>query len=804
MQEWCARADLEVHLLDPLAIIGNPRPVPWTPHEGKPNIYCIGRMERRKGNDLFVEMTRWLDKDLFGRAFHVGPPEYLRTGKSSREILESIAQAREVNIGFLPNQGKSGMESIYGRDSVVVLPVRYDSFNLVALEALFSGCPTVVSTAAGVCDYLDERFPSLPYVKLDMKNFYGGVSELRRVLMDYTSYRKRLLERLSSETRNVSDLKLRTFYENAILRASETVVNGPVQIDLEYAEKPQLELIPSRYWARRFTPPVVWQRAKRLIRSPKESIIGLMLKARLFNDAKLAWHAALSLKSKSEFRKINRAPENNLQAIQAKIGLIHSLADSPLFRCNIWRELARLERLRGNELAAVSYELRLMRLLGGDVFGQLRQVMDSLRRNGLHPVVEACEVLYGSHAAKEAAVHNYLMTAYQRGLSSQARDWEFVDDRRKSSARVAIIVSLYRAEPKLRLFLTAIAEQTLVRRGVAELVLVDSGSPSGEYAVAKALFEKHSLNAVYARSRQRETIQSAWNRGIHIARAPYLVFLGVDETLYPEGLDALMRVLDSNPSVDWVMANSLVTEVDEDGLFKRDIMPYDRTGGTKDHAYLETCYLSWVGGMYRKSIHERFGYYDETFRAAGDTEFKNRVLPYINVKFLPSTLGLFLNYPDDRTTASPLAEIEDTRAWYIHRSPGGIRYAFGSREPDEALRLFYAALGYRKSYCKHISSDLEFALCLLRYARNQGSARDLGPIASDLETLIENMRRIDWTDQYFSRLAPAALLATSWRAAARFGRQHARRMPDASPTYKLLNDNRYEQHFWLWRTSSAF
>ena len=76
----------------------------------------------------------------------------------------------------------------------------------------------------------------------------------------------------------------------------------------------------------------------------------------------------------------------------------------------------------------------------------------------------------------------------------------------------------------------------------------------------------------------------------------------------------------------------------------------------------------WVGGMYRKSIHEHFGYYDSTFKVAGDTEFKSRILKFINVAYINENLGIFLNYPDERKSETPLAEIEDLRAWYLYRT----------------------------------------------------------------------------------------------------------------------------------------
>jgi len=300
--------------------------------------------------------------------------------------------------------------------------------------------------------------------------------------------------------------------------------------------------------------------------------------------------------------------------------------------------------------------------------------------------------MYGDPARADEHVYAFLKQAFSRLSGYQAKPFEILDDHRSGEPNVAVIVSLYKAADKLNFFLTALSQQTLVRQDKVELILIDSGSPTNERTVLDAYFKSTPLNFVYARSRERETIQAAWNRGITLARAPYLVFLGVDETLYPEALEILAQELHKDSDVDWVMGNSLVTSVDHAGLYQCDIMPYDRTGAGKDHVYLETCYLSWVGGMYRKSLHDRFGYYDETFGAAGDTEFKSRILPYIKVKFIDRILGLFLNYPDGQTTMSPRAEIEDLRAWYIHRTPGGVRYAFENRPIEEAEALLRTSI----------------------------------------------------------------------------------------------------------------
>ena len=252
------------------------------------------------------------------------------------------------------------------------------------------------------------------------------------------------------------------------------------------------------------------------------------------------------------------------------------------------------------------------------------------------------------------------------------------------------------------------------------------------------------------------------------------------------------------------MADSLVTNVDRDGVYDSDIMPYDRSGYCQDLVYLETCYLSWVGGLYRRSIHERFGYYDETFRAAGDTEFKNRILPHIRSAYVPKMLGVFNNYPEARTTQHPRAEIEDLRAWYLWRTPGGLRYAFDHRPVDEVAALLRKSLNYRKSFCGHLSSDFDIANALAAYLAGRPDAPSWA-VEARRETA-EALRLIRSVELLPANLLPGprgigimAWVTNRVRETRKLGVRHQRlfNLPN-KPVYEVFNDNRHEQHWWSW------
>ncbi|OEO29672.1 hypothetical protein VW23_001920 [Devosia insulae DS-56] len=823
IREWQDRVDREVQYIDPAHFVHAEMPRTQWEGAGKPSLYCVGRSERRKGNDLFIELVRWLNPTSYDKAEQIGPSDY-SNGTSSTYLLESVARLRDLNVPHSPALSPGDLAKRYSQPAIVVLPTRYDTLNLVALEALFSGCPVAISSKAGVCHYLDDAHPHLPYLRLDLDDFYGNVGAMQDLVENYDSHRRALHEALLRDPpRPATPLDMERVYQgilDAPARSSSTRLETR-PVDRSSARPKQnvseassagatyeAEDVPSlgRRVARliRSATPTEWKNHLRpLIRAPRRFLVDRLRQTGYFGDAQYFAMLADAHRVPNRLNNLGKRSERSQNELKDKLRGIYHDSSNLLFRCNFWLDLARVERLRGQDLMAATYELRLLRLLGEDRLGLVPRLVETLEEHGFSREAEGVLAQYADPAAAPERVHALLKERFEQLRHYNEKPWAVVDDRRMGAARVAVIVSLYKAADKLHFFLTALSRQSLVQRGEVEIILVDSGSPTDEKAAFEAFQAEHPLSMVYARSAGRETIQAAWNRGIKLATAPHLVFLGVDETLYPEALEVLADELDKHPETDWVMANSLVTAVDEHGLHKNDIMAYDRRGATKDHVYLETCYLSWVGGMYRKSIHDRFGYYDETFRGAGDTEFKNRLLPHINVRFVDSMLGLFLNYPDGQTTASPMAEIEDSRAWYLHRTAGGVRYAFDARPVEDAEALLRLCTGYRKSYCGHLSTDVEYGSLLADHvlSREPGSALATA-LAPGLHALVEQLRRLEFSPHTTSRRDAIGRMTRAWRTARSWQKEHERAPPELGvrAQYKLSNDNRYEQHSWLWKS----
>jgi glycosyltransferase involved in cell wall biosynthesis len=500
------------------------------------------------------------------------------------------------------------------------------------------------------------------------------------------------------------------------------------------------------------------------------------------------------------YRDLHGMGENSPALLDAKFEKVEQLYHDQLSdRVRLLRELARLASLRGHELLGCAYRVRAIRLLGADVYNDLPHLRRTLVRLQFSAEAEALAAMYEDPAQAPERCQRRLETAlaaHRRPPALTTFD-RFEDHRHAEIPRVAVIVSLYNAADRLPLFLNAIRSQSLLKTKQMEIILIDSGSPADEYGALTQTLANFSLPYLYVRTAVRESIQTAWNRGITLARAPYLSFLGVDEAVTSEALALLADTLDSDPALDWVQGDSLVTEVDHRGSWSRDIMTYDREGFSQNHVYLETCYLSWVGAMYRRSIHDRFGYYDGSFRATGDNEFKCRVLPFIKTQRIPRLLGVFNNYPEVRATGSPVAELEDIRAWYLQRTLGGVRYALKHGDPCEVEKLLLLSLRYRKSYTTHLSTDVEYAANLATHLRERLPSSPLLGLVPGIDRLLKAVRVHDYPDLRTTSGFMAALNAAhaTWISVQA---EHRAGPWLKGVEYTFGRDNRHEQHAFLY------
>jgi glycosyltransferase involved in cell wall biosynthesis len=192
--EWKSVDPVPAPIVDPLWFFDVPTVRSYEERPGAPDLNFVGRSEKRKGPDIFVNLAWWL-RPAIRAARLIGPANHDLDGTSSDAYLLSMIRnraLREVELDRCMTSAEMGQ--VYATKSITVIPSVYDTLNFVALESLLAGCPTAIGSGAGVCRYLREQFPGLPFEEIDVSNWYGAIPQLEAILRDYDGYRRDLRE----------------------------------------------------------------------------------------------------------------------------------------------------------------------------------------------------------------------------------------------------------------------------------------------------------------------------------------------------------------------------------------------------------------------------------------------------------------------------------------------------------------------------------------------------------------------------------------------------------------------------------
>ncbi len=206
---------------------------------------------------------------------------------------------------------------------------------------------------------------------------------------------------------------------------------------------------------------------------------------------------------------------------------------------------------------------------------------------------------------------------------------------------VSAIVSTYNAERFLRGCLEDLEAQTIAER--LEIVVVDSGSQQNEWTIVRE-FQQRYDNIVYIRTGRRESIYTAWNRGIQAARGTYITNANTNDRHKRDAFERMVATLEARPDIALVYANAYMTRT-ENETFEAHTPVAELNWPDFDR--LELLRRCCIGPqpMWRKSMHATYGYFDESFEVAGDWEFWLRMAENESFLHLREFLGLYLSSP---------------------------------------------------------------------------------------------------------------------------------------------------------------
>ena len=184
---------------------------------------------------------------------------------------------------------------------------------------------------------------------------------------------------------------------------------------------------------------------------------------------------------------------------------------------------------------------------------------------------------------------------------------------------ITVVVSLYRGGRWIHPFMESLAGQSVASR--LEVVVVDAASPDDEEAFVRE-YESRFGRLVYHRVASRIPIYEAWNIAVDLSSGFYLTNANLDDFRHPRSMELQSYVL-TRRGADIVYQDYLVSfegpdVVDFDDVQRRGLV--DRLPPVTPRSLLQHNHIH-NAPMWRRSLHDRFGLFDEEFRSAGDWDF---------------------------------------------------------------------------------------------------------------------------------------------------------------------------------------
>ena len=217
-------------------------------------------------------------------------------------------------------------------------------------------------------------------------------------------------------------------------------------------------------------------------------------------------------------------------------------------------------------------------------------------------------------------------------------------------SKVSALVSAYYCQQYL--------EERLINLAGCEIVVVCKKN-SPEHWIAKGFKDVKVIATPGV-----PTLGKAWNDAAKLASGDYLVTANADDVFLEDGLTEMKRVLDEHSEIGLVFSDVMKRTGNESTYWKRVNFAEGKVTAIKD----ELRRRSIIGPMpmWRRSLHEKLGYFDERLIVSCDYDMWRRMSENgVGFWYVPRALGEYLfrdNSLEHRNIQVMKTEMEQLRA----------------------------------------------------------------------------------------------------------------------------------------------
>ena len=145
--------------------------------EDGPGILFVGRLEQAKGADLLVKALAQIKSQPSASLWIVGGDER-DDGERDRLRALAVECGVEYRVKFVNAVGRRQLPDLYRAAAVCAVPSAYESFGLVAVEAMASGTPVVATRVGGLASTITHGKTGLLVANREPEGFASAIDKL--------------------------------------------------------------------------------------------------------------------------------------------------------------------------------------------------------------------------------------------------------------------------------------------------------------------------------------------------------------------------------------------------------------------------------------------------------------------------------------------------------------------------------------------------------------------------------------------------------------------------------------------------
>ncbi|MEX1109499.1 MAG: glycosyltransferase family 2 protein [Dongiaceae bacterium] len=262
----------------------------------------------------------------------------------------------------------------------------------------------------------------------------------------------------------------------------------------------------------------------------------------------------------------------------------------------------------------------------------------------------------------------------------------------RSAADVSVVIGARNGAATLQRCLESIAAQDI---GSRETIVIDGASTDGTLELLERSVLDGKVDTLV--SEPDRGIYEAWNKGVRRARGRWICFLGCDDAFHdPGALRALVQAAKAAGDRSRVVYGR-INRVTASGVLVETIgLPWEKAR----QPFIDGVNIPHPGTLHHRTIFEERGYFDESYRIAGDYhlllgELMERPAVFVDRVVLDMGFGGMSSRPG--TILVALQEVARARrSRGLRKTPLRLRWALGAAWFGSLVQRLLGDRAYRR------------------------------------------------------------------------------------------------------------